>query len=136
MSRLLVDTLTGAVLAPNAAVQLGATGSFVYVVKDDSTVAVRKVTTGPADATNTAIVSGLAAGENVVIDGVDRLRDGAKVSVRNGAARRRKIRRRQAPRAGAGTAPASAPADHRRRRRAQPAPSRDAMIATRTGSGR
>ena len=83
--RLLVDTLSGAVLAPNAAVQLGANGSFVYVVKDDSTVAVRTVTTGPADAKNTTILSGLTAGENVVIDGVDRLRDGAKVSVRNGA---------------------------------------------------
>ena len=83
--RLLVDTLSGTVLAPNAAIQLGANGSFVYVVGDDSTVAVRKVTTGPADATNTTILSGLAVGENVVIDGVDRLRDGAKVKVRNGA---------------------------------------------------
>jgi multidrug efflux system membrane fusion protein len=82
--RLLVDTLSDAVLAPNAAIQLGANGSFVYVVDDDSTVAVRKVATGPADATNTTILSGLAVGENVVIDGVDRLRDGTKVSVRNG----------------------------------------------------
>ncbi len=83
--RLLVDTLSGAVLAPNAAIQLGANGSFVYVVNADSTVSARQVTTGPANATNTTIVSGLTAGENVVIDGVDRLRDGAKVSVRNGA---------------------------------------------------
>ena len=44
----------------------------------------RKVTTGPADAKNTVILTGLTAGENVVIDGVDRLRDGAKVVVRNG----------------------------------------------------
>ncbi len=83
--RLLVDTLTDAVLAPNAAIQLGANGSFVYLVNEDSTVSVRKVTTGPADAKNTTILSGLAVGDNVVIDGVDRLRDGAKVSVRNGA---------------------------------------------------
>ncbi len=83
--RLLVNTLSGAVLAPNAAIQLGANGSFVYVVKDDSTVAVRNVTTGPADAQHTTIVSGLAVGENVVIDGADRLRDGAAVNVRNGA---------------------------------------------------
>jgi multidrug efflux system membrane fusion protein len=82
--RLLVNTLTGAVLAPNAAIQLGANGSFVYVVNKDSTVSARQVTTGPADATNTTIASGLAAGEIVVIDGVDRLRDGAKVNVRNG----------------------------------------------------
>jgi multidrug efflux system membrane fusion protein len=82
--KLLVDTMSGAALAPNAAVQIGASGSFVYVVNSDSTVAVRKVTTGPADANNTVIVSGLTAGENVVTDGVDRLRDGAKVVVRNG----------------------------------------------------
>jgi multidrug efflux system membrane fusion protein len=82
--KLLVDTMSGATLAPNAAVQIGASGSFVYVVNADSTVAVRKVTTGPADAKNTVIASGLTAGENVVIDGVDRLRDGVKVVVRNG----------------------------------------------------
>jgi multidrug efflux system membrane fusion protein len=83
--RLLVDTVSGAALAPNAAIQLGANGSFVYVVKDDSTVSVRQVTTGPSDAQNSVIASGLQVGENVVIDGVDRLRDGAKVSVRNAA---------------------------------------------------
>jgi multidrug efflux system membrane fusion protein len=82
--KLLVDTMSGATLAPNPAIQIGASGSFVYVVNADSTVAVRKVTTGPADGKNTVIASGLTAGENVVIDGVDRLRDGAKVVVRNG----------------------------------------------------
>ena len=103
--RLLVDTLADAVLAPNAAIQLGANGSFVYVVGDDSTVAVRKVTTGPADATNTTIVSGLAVGENVVIDGADRLRDGAKVNVRNAAAQ--------------GPAAAAAPGQEQRQHRRQ-----------------
>jgi multidrug efflux system membrane fusion protein len=83
--RLLVDTMTGAVLAPNAAIQIGANGSFVYVVKDNA-VAVQKVTTGPTDSKNTVILTGLAAGDNVVIDGVDRLRDGARVNVRNNAA--------------------------------------------------
>jgi multidrug efflux system membrane fusion protein len=82
--KLLVDTISGATLAPNAAIQIGASGSFAYVVNADSTVAVRKVTTGVADAKNTVIVSGLKPGENVVIDGVDRLRDGVKVVVRNG----------------------------------------------------
>ena len=92
--RLLVDTMTGARSRPTRRSRSAPTGSFVYVVKADSTVAVRKVTTGPADAKNTVILSGLTAGENVVIDGVDRLRDGAKVVVRNG-----------------GGAAASAPAD-------------------------
>jgi len=84
--RLLVDTLSGAVLVPSAAVQLGPNGNFVYVVKDDSTVTVRKITIGPADATNTSVATGLAVGEHVVIDGADRLREGAKVVVRNGPA--------------------------------------------------
>jgi len=84
--RLLVDTLSGAVVVPNAAVQLGPNGNFVYVVKDDSTVTVRKITIGPADAGATAITAGLAVGEKVVVDGADRLREGAKVAVRNAPA--------------------------------------------------
>ena len=82
--RLLADTLSGAVIAPNAAIQLGSIGNFVYVVRDDSTVTVRKVMIGAADADHTAVLSGLSAGERIVIDGVDRLREGAKVAVRNG----------------------------------------------------
>ena len=80
-ARLLVDTVTGAVLVPNAAIQLGAMGSFVYVLKDDGSVTARKIVTGAADATRTVVSDGLAVGEKVVIDGVDRLRDGAKVKV-------------------------------------------------------
>ena len=98
--KLLVDTMSGATLAPNAAIQIGASGGFVYVVKADSTVAVRKVTTGPADAKNTVILSGLTAGETVVVDGVDRLRDGAKVVVRNGGGAAAR-----APAAASGAAP-------------------------------
>ena len=79
--RLLVDTMTGAALAPNAAIQLGASGNFVYLLNDNSTVSKRDVTTGPNDGKRTVIASGLKAGDKVVIDGVDRLRDGAKVKV-------------------------------------------------------
>jgi len=79
--RLLVDTLTGVALAPNAAVQIGPSGNFVYVLNADSTVSRRDIKTGPSDAARTTITSGLAAGDKVVIDGVDRLRDGAKVAL-------------------------------------------------------
>src|SRR5580692_9775497 len=79
--RLLVDTMTGVTLAPNAAIQLGASGDFVYLLGDNLTVAKRDVVTGPTDGKRTVITSGLAAGDKVVIDGVDRLRDGAKVKV-------------------------------------------------------
>jgi multidrug efflux system membrane fusion protein len=77
--RLLVDTMTGAVLVPNAAIQIGSPGSFVYVVNDDNSVSVRKVVTGPADSARTVVSSGLAVGEKVVTDGADRLREGSKV---------------------------------------------------------
>src|SRR5258708_8346134 len=79
--RMVVDTLKGVVLVPSAAVQRNPQGPIVYVVKDDSTVAVRAVQTGPSEGPNTAITSGLQAGERVIVDGVDRIREGAKVEV-------------------------------------------------------
>ncbi|MBV8794799.1 MAG: efflux RND transporter periplasmic adaptor subunit, partial [Hyphomicrobiales bacterium] len=79
--RLLVDTMTGVTLAPNPAIQLGASGNFVYLPNDDATVAKRDVAIGPTDGKHTVVTSGLKAGDKVVIDGVDRLRDGAKVKV-------------------------------------------------------
>ena len=78
--RMQLETRT-AITVPNAAIQRGAQGIFVYVVKDDETVAMRQVKPGPTEAEMTVIESGLAAGERVVIDGVDRLREGAKVQV-------------------------------------------------------
>jgi len=84
--RLLVDTMSGATLAPNAAIQLGASGDFVYLLNDDSTVVKRDVAIGPTDSKHTVITSGLKAGDKVVVDGVDRLRDGAKVKIAEPAA--------------------------------------------------
>jgi multidrug efflux system membrane fusion protein len=78
---LLVNTLQNATLVPSPAVQTGAPGSYVYVVEPDDTVHVQVVTTGPTDGTNTVITSGVAPGDVVVTDGVDRLSEGAKVSV-------------------------------------------------------
>ncbi len=83
--RLLIDTLKGVALAPNAAVQVGPSGHFVYLLDADDTVKKRDVVTGPTEGKSTAITSGLAAGDKVVIDGVDRLRDSAKVRVVGGA---------------------------------------------------
>ncbi|HUW80297.1 MAG TPA: efflux RND transporter periplasmic adaptor subunit [Acidocella sp.] len=78
---LLVNTLTNATLVPAPAVQTGAPGAYVYVVKPDHTVRVQPVTTGPTDGTDTVITKGILPGEVVVTDGVDRLSDGAKVTV-------------------------------------------------------
>ena len=79
--RLQLDTLRGATLVPAAAVQRGAQGTFVYVLKDDRTVSLRLVKTGVSEGETVAIESGLAPGEIVVVEGSDRLRDGAKAEV-------------------------------------------------------
>jgi multidrug efflux system membrane fusion protein len=92
--KLLVDTLSQAVLVPTPAVLSGAPGNYVYLVNADDSVSVRKVTLGPSDGNNTAILTGLAVGDTVVIDGTDRLSDNAKISV-------------AAPNATSGTAPAA-----------------------------
>jgi membrane fusion protein, multidrug efflux system len=80
-ARMKLDTLRDVVIVPSAAVQRGAQGMFVYVVKADKTVELRPVTLGPLDGQRQSISSGLRAGETVVTDGVDRLRPGAQVEV-------------------------------------------------------
>jgi membrane fusion protein, multidrug efflux system len=79
--RLLVDTLSGVPVAPRAAVLHGAPGDYVYLVKPDDTVAIQPVTLGPADGDRIAVESGLKPGDRVVVDGTDRLRDGAKIDI-------------------------------------------------------
>jgi len=79
-ARLLLDVKRQATVVPAAAVQRGARGAFVYVVKPDRTVAVRPVTVGVADGDDVAIDAGLTVGEPVVVDGADRLRDNAAVT--------------------------------------------------------
>src|SRR5882724_2987916 len=83
--RLLVDTVKDAIVVPVAAIQRGQPGTFVYRVKPDDTVEIRVVETGVTDGEKIAVLKGLAIGDDVVIDGTDRLRDGAKIR-RPGAA--------------------------------------------------
>jgi len=84
-ANVLVDVLHDATLIPTAAIQRGAPGSFVYLVKPDNSVTVRPVTLGPVDGEKVAVQSGLTPGDRVVIDGADKLRDGATVEVRDSA---------------------------------------------------
>jgi multidrug efflux system membrane fusion protein len=79
--RMVVDTHRNVVVVPTAAVQLGAQGAQVYVVKEDNTVNVRPVKTGAAEGGMTEVTSGLQEGERVITDGVDRIREGSKVEV-------------------------------------------------------
>ena len=84
-AQLLVGTLTNVVTVPTAAIQRGSPngqpGSYVYVVKSDNTVTVKPISIGPTDGSMTAVNTGLAAGDQVVIDGADRLREGLHVNV-------------------------------------------------------
>jgi multidrug efflux system membrane fusion protein len=77
--RMLLDTLTGVVTVPTAAVQQGAKGSYVYRLGADSKVAAVPVKLGPVDGGVAAVDEGLAAGDKVVVDGLDKLKDGAQV---------------------------------------------------------
>ena len=79
--RVLLGQEKDLVVVPVPAVQRGSQGTFAYVVKADSTVSMRPVKTGLVDGERIAIMSGLAAGERVVIDGADKLREGARVEV-------------------------------------------------------
>jgi multidrug efflux system membrane fusion protein len=79
--RMLVETRKDQTVVPTAAVQRGAQGMYVYVVKEDNTVSVRPVKLGPTDGPIVEIDGGLQPGDRVVVDGVDRLREGAKVEL-------------------------------------------------------
>jgi membrane fusion protein, multidrug efflux system len=98
-AQLLVRTLKNVVTVPSAAIQRGAPGTYVYLVNADSTVSVRPISVGPTDGPMVHVKSGLTVGERVVVDGTDRLRDGARVTIPAASA--------QAP--GAATPPAAAP---------------------------
>ena len=80
-ARMLLDVRHDAILIPAAAILRGTQGAFVYVVAADNTVSVRTVKLGPSEGETAAVESGVSAGEVVVVDGTDKLREGAKVEV-------------------------------------------------------
>ena len=94
--RLLLDTHKDVTTMSTAGIQRGVPGTFVYLVNADSTVSVRPVKLGVTDGDRVEVLSGLAPGDRIVIDGADKLRDGAKINVRSGG--RRQQRRRPRPR--------------------------------------
>ena len=80
--RLLVDILSNQQVVPNVAVQNGQQGTFVYAVDDDSRVHLKPVQVGVTTETSSQILGGLSDGDRVVVDGTDRLIEGARVRVR------------------------------------------------------
>jgi membrane fusion protein, multidrug efflux system len=80
--RLLLDTHKDVTTMSTAGIQRGVPGTFVYLINADSTVSVRPVKLGVTDGNRVEVLSGLQPGDRIVIDGADKLRDGAKVNVR------------------------------------------------------
>jgi multidrug efflux system membrane fusion protein len=107
---LLLDLLQNQLIMPNAAVRRGApngvASTFVYLVNADRTVAVRPVTLGTVDGERVAVTAGVAAGDVVVTEGGDRLRDGATVQLPAASSG-------SAPGPGGTAAPGAAPAGKR-----------------------
>ena len=77
--RLVLSTLKSAVLVPSAAPQMSAKGSFVYVVKDDSTAELRLVKTGQPQGDLIVVEEGVKPGEKVVVNGQLGVTPGGKV---------------------------------------------------------
>jgi multidrug efflux system membrane fusion protein len=81
--KLLVQTIPDQIVVPTVAVQHGQQGAFVYVVGDNSRVTITPVTTGIVrDEVGTQITSGLEDGQQVVVDGTDRLQNNSQVRLR------------------------------------------------------
>ena len=79
--RLRVRTLKSALVIPSVAVQYGSRGTYVYVVAAENKVTVRDIVLGPSDGAWQSVTQGLQPGELVVLEGLDRLREGRLVSV-------------------------------------------------------
>jgi membrane fusion protein, multidrug efflux system len=79
--RLVLNTIHQAVLVPATAPQMSAKGSFVYVVKQDSTAEQRPVSLGQRQGDLVVVENGVAAGERVVINGQIGVTPGGKVRI-------------------------------------------------------
>ncbi|HUI93014.1 MAG TPA: MdtA/MuxA family multidrug efflux RND transporter periplasmic adaptor subunit [Chitinivibrionales bacterium] len=78
-AHMLLDVQEKTVIVPQAAVQKGPQGTFVYLVRPDRSVSVQQVAVGPSEGDLTAIDTGVSAGDLAVVEGADRLHEGAKV---------------------------------------------------------
>jgi multidrug efflux system membrane fusion protein len=113
--RMHVDTLEGALIVPTPAVQRGAPGTFVYRVNANDTVSVQPVKLGPVDGEKSVAVEGLKTGDRVVVDGTDKLRDGAAIEPVDRNASTAAAAAATSPRAAAGGDRAEAKGGMRRR---------------------
>ncbi len=79
---LLIDTKRNTVIVPTAAIQRSPQSTFVWVVRKDNTAEARNITTGVVDGDNISVTDGVEAGDRVVIDGIDKLQQDSRVTVR------------------------------------------------------
>lgn len=84
--RMRVRTLTDAVVIPSAAVQFGSRGTYVYIVDSNNKAVIRDIVLGPTDGAQQAVTRGLQPGDAVVLEGLDRLREGRGVVIANESA--------------------------------------------------
>ena len=134
--RMGVDVRKGVVVVPSAAIQRGNQGNVVYVVKDDNTVTLRTVQTGPTEGNLTAVESGLAAGERVITDGVDRVREGQKVEVTEPGGGARTPRAPGAAGPGAGKADPAKREEYKKRLEAMDPAQREELKKRREAQGK
>lgn len=79
--KLLIDTQKNVVIIPQAALQRGQKGAFVYVINQDRTATVRQVKLGPSEGDDVSVADGLHPGEQVVVEGADKLHEGSMVDL-------------------------------------------------------
>ncbi len=85
--RLQLRNITGAVVVPVSALRTGPNGDYVFLLRQDRTVTIRPVTRGQATVDRVQIATGLQAGDRVITEGADRLREGARVTLPGDAPR-------------------------------------------------
>jgi len=76
---MLLDVDKDATVIPTSAIERGQQGTYVYVVGPDNKVSAKNVKLGDTEGEKVGIVSGIAVGDKVVVDGADRLKDGVEV---------------------------------------------------------
>ncbi|WP_264049691.1 MdtA/MuxA family multidrug efflux RND transporter periplasmic adaptor subunit [Methylobacterium flocculans] len=108
-AKLTVDTVRDAPIVPTAAILRGTPGTYVYLMQGDDKVVVRPIKLGEADGARTVVLEGLQPGDRVVVDGTDRLRDGASVRVTEAGGKAVPAPRRDGAPAEAQAMPAAAP---------------------------
>lgn len=79
--RMYVEKIDNAIMVPSTALRTGSSGDYLWVVTKDNTAQIRPITKGFSDETKTVITKGLSEGERVIVDGVERLKEGGKVIV-------------------------------------------------------